>query len=379
MVTKKSKSFLIPLLCGVALIVVVLVVSLTRKAPVLYRITYLPTLGGFRTDPHAINDSGQVVGIADTTAGTVYVFLWDKEHGFRTLERFDDPPHTGGLSMNNAGQIVGTMADPNVNQRGFFWDLTAGRQMLGTLGGKQSAAEGLNNRGQVIGSAEIPSRYRHAFVWDAVNGMKDLGTLGGPSSCALSINDAGQIVGYAETVDRRFHVVLWDPVSPTERGAQDSSGGPPGYKLIDLGDGGVGPIVCEINNNGLVVRRLAVTSGKTRFITWTKTTGAKTLDFVIDSGIPVGLNEKNQFIIRGKPTGLKIFGRILSRRHQCYLWDPNSGPLLVESHLPVKDIMHFGIKDVNNQGQIIGTLRTKDSNQIRAVVLEKEEGRKVGE
>ena len=393
MVTKKSKSFLILLLCAAALSVV-LVLFLMREPPVLYAITYLPTLGGFRTNPHAINDRGQVIGIADTATGAVYVFLWDKEQGFRTLERFDDPPHMGGLCLNNVGQIVGTMADPNANQRAFFWDLNAGRQMLGTLGGKQSTAEGLNNRGQVVGSAEVPGRHRHAFVWDAVAGMKDLGTLGGYTSGALGINDSGQIVGCAETTDHRYHVVLWDPISTTGQGAQDSSGssvqsttspqsgvaagGPPGYKLIDLGDGGVGPILCDINNRGLVVRRYGVTSGKTRFITWTQATGAKTLDFVIDSGMSTGLNERNQFIIRGKPTGLKMFGRVFSRRHQCYLWDPNSGPLLLENHLPVKDIVHFGTKDVNNQGQIIGTLRTKDSNQIRAVVLERADGKNAG-
>jgi len=393
MVTKKSKSFLILGLCAAAGVGVVLL-FLTRKPAVLYHITYLPTLGGFRTDPHAINDRGQVIGIAETPTGTFYVFLWDKEQGFRTLERFDDPPHAGGLSINNAGQIVGTVADPNVNQRAFFWDLSAGKQLLGTLGGKQSAGEGLNNRGQVIGSAEIPGRHRHAFVWDAVTGMKDLGTLGGYTSGAVSINDAGQIVGYAETADRHYRVVLWDPIPTTDQDAREGSdvavrsaasdrqpgsvsAGPPGYRLIDLGDGGVGPVACEINNRGLVVRRHAVTSGKTRFITWTQATGAKTLDFVIDSGIAVGLNENNQFIIRGKPTGLKMFGRVFRRRHHCYLWDPNTGPLLLESRLPVKDIQHLGTKDVNNRGQIIGTLWTKDSNQIRAVVLERAEGKNI--
>ena len=375
----------------------ILGISLARKPPVLYRVTFLPTLGGFRTDPHAINDSGQVVGVADTATGAVYAFLWDKEHGFRTLERFDDPPHAGGLCINNAGQIAGTMADPNANQRAFFWDLSAGRQLLGTLGGKQSAAEGLNSRGQIVGNAEVPARHRHAFVWDAATGMRDLGTLGGPNSSALSINDAGQIVGFAETAERRSHVVVWKPIpqdagqstpdvagsagqssirNPQSAGA--FSGPPPGYRLIDLGDAGVGPVICEINNGGLVVRRFSLTSGKTYFMTWTEATGSQKLDFVIDSGLAVGLNERNQFLIRAKPTGLKMFGRVFHRCHQCYLWDPNSGPLLLESHLPVKDIVHFMVREMNNKGQIVGVLRTEDSSQIRAVLLEKEESESVG-
>jgi probable HAF family extracellular repeat protein len=389
MATMKRKSFLIVLLCACAMAVAALSVFLTRKPPVLYRMTYLPTLGGAKTDPHAINDRGQVVGVADTPTGAVYVFLWDKEHGFRTIDRYDDPPHVGGLCINNAGQVVGTMADPNANQRAFFWDLNAGRQLLGTLGGTQSSAEGMNNLGQVVGSAEVRARYRHAFVWGAAAGMRDLSTLGGLNSCAVSINDSGQIVGFAETADNRNRVVVWEPVAGdarqnTQDGAAtpppstskppsvDALKGPPGYRLTDIGDAGVGPIFCEINNRGLVVRRLCTTSGKTYFLTWTRAAGTRTLDFVINSGLSVGLNEKDQFLIRAKPTGLRMFGRVFHLCHQCYLWDPNSGPLLLESHLPVKDIAYFTVREVNNEGQIAAAIRTKDSNQIRAVVLERE-------
>lgn len=389
MATKRRKSFLIVALCAAVVIAVTLVMSLPRRTRLMYHVTFLPTLGGFRTDPHSINDRGQIVGVADTPTGSSFVFLWDKERGFRTIERFDDPAHGGGLCINNAGQITGTAADPNGNQRGYLWDPNTGRQWMGALGGKQSSAEGLNNRGQVIGTAEVPARHRHAFVWDATRGMTDLGTFGGPTSAAMSINDAGQIAGYAETVNRHFRIVIWDPVTSADANAPAAPttsapsrdivpSGPPGYNMIDLGDAGVGPYLCEINNVGLAVRRLAETTGKTRFKTWTKDAGMKTLDFVIDSGLSIGLNDRNQFIIRGTPTGLRLFGRVFARRHHCYLWDPNSGPLLLESHLPVRDIVHLGIKDVNNRGQLVGTLRTEDSTQIRAVLLEKDDGQNAG-
>ena len=113
-------------------------------------------------------------------------------------------------------------------------------------------------------------------------------------------------------------------------------------------------------------------------MTWTQATGSKTLDFVIDSAWPCGLNEKNQFLIRARPTGWKMFGRIFNRRHQCYFWDPNGGPVLLESHLPVKDIVHFVVRELNNHGQIVGVLQTKDSNQVRGVLLERIEGKKAG-
>jgi len=366
----KRKSFLILGLCAAVLAIAAGGTLLARKPPVRYQLTVLPTLGGFRTDPHSINDRGQVVGVSETPTGAVYAFLWDREQGFRTLERFDDPPHAGGLTINNLGQIIGTMADPNGNQRAYFWDLNTGRHLLGALGGKQSAAEGLNNKGQVVGSAEVPARYRHGFVWDAVHGMQDLGTLGGPSSSALSINDSGQIVGLAETSARRTHVVVWEP------NPQDAES-PLTYRKTDLGYAGVGPLTCEINNNGLVMRRFGTTAGKTYFMTWTKATGPRTLDFVVDSALPIGLNERNQFLIRAKPTGLRMFGRVFNRHHQGYLWDPNEGAILLESRMPVQDIQHFTVRETNNKGQIIASLQTGDSNQIRAVLLEEEEGKKV--
>jgi probable HAF family extracellular repeat protein len=368
MATMKRKSFLIIGLCVVA--VVALAVSaalLARKPPVRYRLTVLPTLGGFRTDPHSINDRGQVVGVSETPTGAVYAFLWDRQQGFRTLERFDDPPHAGGLVINNLGQVIGTAADPNGNQRAYFLDPNAGRQLLGALGGKQSSADGLNNRGQVVGSAEVPARYRHAYVWDAVRGMQDLGTLGGFSSAAVSINDSGQIVGFAETSARHTHVVLWEPNPP--EGAS-----PVTYRKTDLGDAGVGPLACEINHRGLVMRRLGTTAGKTYFVTWTRATGSQTLGFVADSAFPIGLNEKNQFLIRAKPTGLRLFGRVFNRHYQGYLWDPNEGVIPLESRMPVKDIRHLTVRETNNNGQIIVSLQTGDSDQIRAVLLEEEQG-----
>jgi len=393
----KRKSFLILVLCAVVFVIGAAVVLLMREAPVRYQVTFLPSLGGFRTDPYSINDRGQVVGISETSMGSVYMFLWDREQGFRSLERFDDPPHTGTLCINNVGQIAGTMADPNGNQRAFLLDPDGSKRLLGALGGKQSAAESINSKGQVVGSAEVPSRNRHAFVWDAVHGMRDLGTLGGPNSNASSINNAGQIVGFAEMPERRAHMVVWEPVPEDEGGETPAGAGlnpPPaasssssenassrrssGYRMIDLGYAGIGPLTCEINDRGLVVRRLGTTSGKTYFMTWTRATGSKRLDFVIDSGWPCGLNEKNQFLVRARPTGWKMFGRIFNRRHQCYFWDPNDGPLLLESHLPVKDILHLTVRELNNHGQIVGVLQTKDANQVRAILLEKMEGKKVG-
>jgi probable HAF family extracellular repeat protein len=346
------------LLCVAALCVAAVAAILMRRPPVRYQVTFLPSLGGDRADAYSINDRGQIVGIAQTPADTVYIFLWDKEHGFRDLGRFDDPPHPGGLCINNLGQIAGTTTDPNGNQRAFLRDPNSGEQLLGALGGRQSAAEALSNTGWLVGHAETPARLRHAFVWNASGGMRDLGTLGGPASAALSVNDAGQVVGFSETADRGTRIVLWD--------------GPPDYPTTDLGDAGVGPFVCEINNNGLVVQRLGTITGKTYFQTWTRAQGSRTLGLVaIDTGIPCGLNDANQFLVRApRPAGLNLFGRVFHRQQQCHFWNPNQGSLLLENYLSVKDIAYLSVRDLNIHGDIVGVLQTRDSDQKRAVLLE---------
>ncbi len=393
----KRKSFRILIACAAVCMAAALVVFLIRKPPVRYQVTFLPSLGGFRTDAYGINDRGQVVGTAETPASGVYMFLWDKEQGLRILERWDDPPHSGGLSINIAGQIVGTTTDPNGHQQAFLRDVDGSTRLLGTLGGKQSGADGINSRGQVVGSAEMPDRNRHGYVWDAIRGMRDLGTLGGPGSHAVSINSAGQIVGFSQTADHNTHMVVWEPVSgdegqgtPADAGSNpaaapadppsgDASGSRSAdYRIIDLGYAGIGPYIGEINDRGLAVRRFGKTSGKTYFMTWTRATGSRTLDFVIDSAWPCGLNESNQFLIRARATSWRMFGWTFNRRHQCYFWDPNDDPVLLESCLPVKDIAHFVVRELNNRGQIVGSLQTKETGQIRAVLLEKVESGKAG-
>lgn len=351
----RRRYILILLLCAAGLIAAGLILFPRGSPPTQYRVTFLPSLGGFRTSPHCINDRGQVIGIAETATGPSYIFLWDKEQGFRNLGRSDDPPHPGRLSINNAGLIAGTIADPNGNLSAFLWDLSSGKQLLGTLGGLRSMTTGLNDKGQIVGYAENPVRHRRAFLWDAAGGMRDLGTLGGPQSFAVGLNNAGQVIGFAETAERRYHAVVWDPAEGT----------------IDLGDAGAGPFECDINNHGLVVRRFGTVTGKTYFRTWTKAAGERELDFIAaDTGAPCGLDDAGRFLVQAKPVGMKMFGRLLHRRFECYLWDPNARPLRLQEHIPVRDIQHLAVADMNNKGWIIGMLRTGELGRIDAVLLE---------
>ncbi len=207
----------------------------------------LGTLGGLQTEAYAINDKGQVVGVADLPDGQSVPFLWENgemvdlhdllppdadwvlkeafdindageivgygrppggsRHGFLmvpgapyhtiidlgTLTRHRD---SYAYAVNKFAQVVGDTSP--VFGRAFFWD--DGVMIdLGTLGGFYSYASGINDAGQVVGRAQSAKReeYGRAFLWE--NGtMRDLGTLGGAQSWASDINNASQVVGGAE-------------------------------------------------------------------------------------------------------------------------------------------------------------------------------------
>ncbi len=182
-------------------------------------LTDLGTLGGPGSSAAAINDRGQVVGWADTTAKyqsgwpagwpIAHAFLWQKG-------KMRDLGTLGGESsrahaINERGQVVGT-ADTKTGSHAFLWSKRRMRD-LGSLGGPNSEPRAINDRGQVAGWAATAATDNngehvwHAFLWQ--NGkLTDLGTLGGKSQ-ALGINERGQIVGWSETKSGAAHAVLW--------------------------------------------------------------------------------------------------------------------------------------------------------------------------
>ena len=185
------------------------------------KLTDLGTLGGPRSDAVAINDRGQVVGQANTTAksksgytkGTpiAHAFLWQ-------AGKMRDLGALGGefsraLAINERGQVVGT-ASTKTGSHPFLWSNGRMRD-LGSFDGANGEAKAVNGRGQVVGASDTTAKdgkgnsIRHAFVWE--NGkLTDLGTLGG-SSEAVAISERGQIIGWSETTRGAAHAVLWTP------------------------------------------------------------------------------------------------------------------------------------------------------------------------
>jgi hypothetical protein len=104
---------------------------------------------------------------------------------------------------------------------------------------------------------------------------------------------------------------------------------------------------------------------------WTRETGARELDFVAaNSAEPCALNDANQFLVRDRPSGIELFGRLLHRRQECYLWDENEGVTVLHECIAIPDLVHLKVGGINNQGCITAVVRTAGVEQLRAVLLE---------
>ena len=190
--------------------------------------TPLPTLGGNQGFATGVNNSGQVVGWAETpvhdpTCNTPQVLqfravLWEPRKGTkRELRPLPNDSTSAATAINDAGQVVGISGECDIAvgqrsaQHSVLWENGTVIE-IGDLGGDawhtpmdiNSAGDvvGFSNPLGVIGIDFAP----HAFLWTRAGGVRDLGTLSGDAvSQAVGINSSGQIVGVSSgAINRAF-------------------------------------------------------------------------------------------------------------------------------------------------------------------------------
>ena len=176
--------------------------------------TDLGTLGGVRSFAYAINDLGQIVGLADTTDGNTHSFLYSNGQMTDLSPLNSESWRTEGpSSIDNLGEIASGVMSQGVYYPGIYDSRSHQINILGSLGGLfwyafSGVATAVNNSGQAVGYSYLDGLNRHAFIYQ--NGtMTDLGSLGGYSE-ALDINDSGVAVGFAsDTVDGVGVASIW--------------------------------------------------------------------------------------------------------------------------------------------------------------------------
>jgi len=247
--------------------------------------TDLGTLGGNDSEGRAINASGEVVGWAQTTAGSSDSALWS---GGKVTDLT-----AAGLSgsvawINDSGQIVGTDAigstgdsQPFLDSNGTVTQLPLPNYGPATESGSTTcSAIMINNNGVVLGGCSDPSSNLHGVVWQ--NGTPtDLGTLGGPQTNPYGINNLGQVVGWSMTSTDGTDGFLW------------SNG-----KMTDLGPNF---FPTAINDNGVIIGGDQIYSGGT----------LQNLNNLVPAGSPqitdaVAINDNGQILVQDGGTALLL-------------------------------------------------------------------------
>jgi len=185
----------------------------TASAPV----TLEPLTGNTYSAAYGINDAGVTVGESKNGGETVAAFWPAGGTSAAALSLTGFAAPAAAYEINNAGQVVGEATVGAVNRAVIWNSTTAAPVALGTLtGGTYSAAYAINESGLVVGEADNSAGQNRAVAWlvspqGAVTaGPVDLGTLDGHvTSFALGVDASGRVVGESETAAGEPRATLW--------------------------------------------------------------------------------------------------------------------------------------------------------------------------
>ena len=314
----------------------------------LYRVTVLPKFRLRVVTPCAINDRGQIVGFCQGR-----FLLWTQDTGWRELGRASE-----SLFINNAGQIAGTVDDPNGAPQTFLWDPNEGVRLLGTPGTGRSTACALNNRGQVVGQYGKDLNLSDVFVWDKAQGMRALDVVGG---LPKAMNDAGQILGLRGSRQQGGELVqrfLWE---------LDEDGSITGTLLPSAAFLG-------LNNSGYVLGR-AFNFDERAFYAfiWRQDRGMEWV-FALENQMArvVALNDANMVVVcEEERFGWleRLTGRRFGIDKESFVWTRERGRVFLDRYVLTRRGEHFDIQGLNNSGSIIGMVGREGRSEGRRSVL----------
>ena len=171
------------------------------------QMTYLGTLGGDNSTGYGINESGQIVGAADTSENywwfNSFPFLWQDG----TMQGLG-VPRGEAMSINDRGQIVGTYNyDSGGFNRVFLYENGAARDLTEFGAGVWIKPVAINNLSQMIGTRGDVSS---SFLWQDGVATNLPRSRTGDVVKVTGLNDLGQICGSYWAEAKSWPVVFDD-------------------------------------------------------------------------------------------------------------------------------------------------------------------------
>jgi probable HAF family extracellular repeat protein len=172
-----------------------------------------------------VNDAGTVVGYSFDASNIQHAVQWTRDAaGTWNISRLPSSANAGAESNNataisNSGRLAGvgcanlTPTGCTAGSRAYVWTSTSSAAtVLGTLGGRISAAYGIDDLGNVAGWSSTSTGSQHAFFATAGGGpLRDLGALKGGTSTAAGVADH-VVVGTSDVASGRAtvnHATVW--------------------------------------------------------------------------------------------------------------------------------------------------------------------------
>lgn len=153
---------------------------------------------------YGVNDEGEVVGQATTTAGSnTQGYVW--QNGTMSLFSVPDTNSTTALDINDRGEIVGysahgnppTTPGPRISDSGFI-DQHGTITTFNVSGAESTQITAVNNEGDFAGSYLGSDSHWHGFI-DHGSQMTFINAPGAADTWVTSMNDFDQVAGYTDT------------------------------------------------------------------------------------------------------------------------------------------------------------------------------------
>jgi probable HAF family extracellular repeat protein len=201
----------------------------------------LSTLGGTNSGATGVNESGQVSGYTDLPgsggqAGPTQAFLYSGGV-MSSLGSVVANGSSAGTGINDLGEVIGDSSAPGTPPAKHVVLFSGGTindlGNLGSPGTLPTAARGINDSRQIAGTFFLANGYTHAFIY-TTGVLGDLGTLGGNNSAGVAINNQGEVVGSSDLGNGTSHAFLFDGSTMHDLGSL-SSGNSAANGLNDLG------------------------------------------------------------------------------------------------------------------------------------------------